>query len=478
MNKLATATAAAAALLIVGLPPVFGMLTEAQVRARVAEISRSGLLTAEIRSYERGWFGGLAKIDLALAPQYAAQLAAASAAGRASWLGGLADRTAPLEVELGHGPVAFLDGVHFGLSRMTARLDPALAAVANLERRLNVPHLLAFRGRTGFFGKLSFDADVPPVDLDLASIRVRFSGALLDGTLAGKKLAAHARADRLEVASAIGGVTLEGASADIDNEILSRYRLPGNAGFAIRSLSIVGAPRGANPALDVAGLRVDSTVALGDADLLDVRASFRLDSASADGAEVVDASVGIAFRKLDAAALDAYATALRGRATGGAASPDEALRTLQPAIARLLVAGPSVALDPVSFRYDGEPFAGRAEILTNAAALASALTPNGAVDFGDPVTLLRLFDGSAEVDVSKKLAQQLTQLAIQARYANDATTTPDQQRRFAEASAVLALAALAGQGLLEDTGEGYRSALRVRNGGVTVNGAVLPLSVP
>jgi hypothetical protein len=165
---------------------------------------------------------------------------------------------------------------------------------------------------------------------------------------------------------------------------------------------------------------------------------------------------------------------MRGRATSAAAAPDAVLRELAPAIERLLAAGPSVMLDPVHFLYDREPFTGRVEIVTNTSALAA----NGTVDFEDPATLLRLFDGAADIELSKKLAQQLAQLAMQAQYANDPTMTPEQQQRFAEASSGLALAALAGQGLLEDTGEAYRSALRVTNGSVSVNGTVLPFSVP
>ncbi len=231
MNKATNVAAAAAALLIVGLPPVLGLITEAQVRARTAEVSQSGVWTADVRSFERGWFGGRAKIDLALSPDYARRLAAANAASGAPELGSLLGRTAPLDVEFAFGPIAILDGVHFGLSKMVARLDRNVAAVTSLEQSLNVPHLFEFRGRASFLGTLTFDADVPPIEVAADSARVQFSGALLAGTLAGKRLAANARVDRFEFSSPTGVFTVENAAANVDNELRSRYVSAGQRGF-------------------------------------------------------------------------------------------------------------------------------------------------------------------------------------------------------------------------------------------------------
>jgi uncharacterized protein YdgA (DUF945 family) len=475
MNKLANVLAALAVVLIVGLPPVLGIVTEAQLRARAAEISQSGVLTADVRSFERGWFRGRAKLDLALAPEYARRLGAANAAVGVAELGPLIGRTAPLDVELAFGPVAFLDGVHFGLSRMIARLDQGVAQVANLERALDVRYLFEFRGRTGFLGALHFDADVPPVDVAADTASVRFSGAVLAGALAGSHLVATGRVTAFELSSRTGSFTVENAILEIDNEIRSRYVLPGSAGFSIQRVSIVDAQReaGANTALEVAGLRLSSVVEESNG-LLDAQATLVLASALVEGTAIADARAGIALRNIDAAALETYAASARTLGPSATADPGAGLRDLRPAIERALGAGPSVTLDPVSFSYEGEPFTARVEIMTNPAALPAGAT----LDFENPGTLLTLLDGAAEVDVSKELTQRLARVVMQAQLARDPTMSPEQRRLFAEVQSGLILVTLVSQGFLTDAGRSYRTELRVTDGAVTVNGAALPFSVP
>jgi hypothetical protein len=70
MNKLIVAALAVLALLLLGVPRVLGSITEARVRERVAAIDASGIVSADVTSYDRGWFGSTAKIALGLAPQY------------------------------------------------------------------------------------------------------------------------------------------------------------------------------------------------------------------------------------------------------------------------------------------------------------------------------------------------------------------------------------------------------------------------
>lgn len=472
MNKLAYAAAAVVALLIVGLPPVVGRITEAQVRARVADLAQSGVWTAEVRSFERGWFRGRAKIDLGLSPDYLANLQTANTA-RGMPFGTLLGESAPLDVVFAYGPIAILDGAHFGLSKMVATLDPDSAAVASLQQSLGVAHLFEFRGRTGFLGKIAFDADVPPIDLPMAETRVRFSGALIDGTFAGDHLVANGRIDRFEFSSPTGVFTVESVLGRIDNEIRSQYVLPGTAGFSIAKISIVDAARSASPVFDAADLHVDSVVSLDESkNLLGVQATYTLESAFVDGTQIVDASLGMAFRNLDVAALETYGATLRGLAVN--TDPGAALRELGPAIERALAAGPSVTLDPVRFTFNGEMFTARLEIVTNTAALPAA----GALDLEDPATLLALFDSAADVEVSKTLAQQMAALAMRMQYANDAGVPPEQLKFLVEAQSGLLLVALVGQGILTDTGERYRAELRVEGGVMTMNGTQLPFSVP
>src|SRR5690554_4513063 len=78
MNKPAIALGGALAVALLGLPPVLGMMTESQVAQRVESLRGHPLVTAELESFDRGWFGSRARIGFGLSPAYAAQLAAST----------------------------------------------------------------------------------------------------------------------------------------------------------------------------------------------------------------------------------------------------------------------------------------------------------------------------------------------------------------------------------------------------------------
>lgn len=469
MRRVAVFAVAAVVLLFVGLPPVLGMLTESQVAGRVAALDASGVLKASLRSYERGWFRSRARIAIELAPQFIARLDALGAAGGVPSFAGTLDRRTPIEVEIAHGPLAILDGVHFGWSKIVARLDPRSGGVAGLERTLGVPYVFEFRGRTDFRGGVTFDAELPPIDLTIEGARVEFSGAALAGTFAAGRLVGNGHLERFELTSPPGGFAIRNVRAATDTEIRSAYALPGDSSLSIEKISIVDAARGPSPVFDVDNVRIASKIGIDPSGaLLDVHATYDVDSVFVDGTRVADASLGLAIDKLDAAALEAYLDAARTEASGQGPSAER-----KSALERALVAGPSLVLDPVRFRVNEEPFTARGEVAANPAALP----PAGTFDPEDPAAVLPALRSVVTVDVSKKLAHEIAVLATELRY-GDGSLAQEQGRLLAEAQAGLILVTLVGQGILEDAGETYRAELRLADGALTLNGSPLPFALP
>ena len=468
MNKILLAVVALVAVLLLAAPRALGTLTEARVRERVAAINDNGVIVAEVKSFNRGWFGSTAKIEFGLSPGYIAQLAAS---GRpADALG----RRAIVAVDFAHGPVAVQKGVHFGWSTMVARFDPEMAGLAEIEQALGVPYIFEFRGRTGFGGGVAFDADVPPMDVPAAGAQFKFSGATLDGSYVGNQLVSNARVESFEVASPTGNFTLRNLRAKTDLEFLSQNLAPGNAELSIDSLSAMDPLQGSKPVFEADQLKVTSGMSRNAAGtLLDMQMTYGLHRVRVADSEVTDAALGFAAHDIDALAFQHYSQTVRQVGTSTTPpDPQTALAALAPDIERALAAKPSLVIDPIRFKYNGEPFEGRAEITTD----PTKLPPGGVAGF-DPSVILRLVNSNADVKLSKPLARQLVALAAEMQFRGDPRMPPEQLKYMADAQAGLMLVQLVGQGFLVEDGEVYRAALRYVSGALTLNDKPLPFGL-
>lgn len=465
MNKLAIVAAVLLALILLASPGVVGSMTETRVRARVAAIDASDTASAEVKSFDRGWFRSSAKIELRFLPDNVSQFVGPA---------GNPFGTIPIVVEFAHGPIAVLDGVHFGWSKMVAHADPAAPGVAELQQTLGVPYVFEFRGRTSYIGGMSFDADAPPFELPIDEALLTFSGATLAGTFAAQQLEANAQVNSVDFTSPTGIFAVRGLHTSVDNELRSQYVMPGKATLSIEHVAISDGSRGGMPVFEAANLRVASDTTLDSAGvLLDVRIDYDLDSMRVTESEVTAATLGMAMRNLDVAALEAYAVAASDAARSGA-DPSTITAALGPHIERALRAGPSLTLDPIRFRFDAEPFEGRVELSTNTARLP----PAGAIDLDNPLLVLGLLNTDAEVRLSKALAQKLAMLVAQLQLGSDGSMPPDQLEYMVEAQSGLMLTMLVGQGVLIEDGDAYRSSLKFTDGALTLNGNPLPFGLP
>jgi uncharacterized protein YdgA (DUF945 family) len=459
MPKLAIATIVLLAVVLFALPGAVGFMTEAQVAERVAAIDASPRLAAELRSFDRGWFASTARIELRVVPDSTA--AAAAAAGTPLGVFG----TLPIVVELAHGPIAVRDGVHFGWSRMAARPDMDAPGVAELTDFTGAPYLFEFRGRTNYLGGMRFDADAPPFEAPLDEALLSFSGGTLAGTFAGRALTADAQVGSVSVSSPTGVFALRGVQASIDGELRSRYLMPGVGSLTIESIS-AGTSQSAAPLFEAKALRFRSNVELDSAnELIEMQASYDVESARIDAHEVTSGALGVEVRNLDAAAVEAYAAA-----SADAADPQAFVSSLGPILERALRPGPSLTLDPIRFRYDGEPFDGRIELTANTAKLP----PAGTLHVDNALMLLGLLDAKAELRLSRVLAGQLAELSARMQLGSDPSVPPDQLEYMAEAQSRLMLSMLIGQGVLVEDGDSYRSTVDYTDGALTLNGNTLP----
>lgn len=459
MKKTAVAVLAIVVLVLLALPQGFGRLTENQVKARVAGLDR-GAWSVEITSYERGWFRSHAVLDVALNQSYAGGLTGPGSALDGAQL----DGHLPVSIDVAHGPIAVLDGVHFGWSKVVARADRSAPQVAALEQRLGVPQLFEFRGRTGLLGETTFDGEVAKFELPLDEESLRFSGASFAGTVRGNRLTSKGHVEAVELSSPLVALTMHGLRAAVDADILSRAIPIGTSSVEIDGISMTSELPGGFP-FDASDLKLGWNAALdGSGALVGIDTSYDVASLTVESVKVTDASIGVGFHNVDLGAYEAY----RQAAEDFLQSQDP--EALQSAVARLIASKPTLTLEPVRLLADGELFEARLDLTPNERAAADF-----PAIFADPLGLASAFDGSAQIDISRRLAERIAQQALRMQLAGDPSMTAEQLDQMVTAQSGMVLLMLAGQGIVETSGTGYRAKIELADGELTLNGRPMPL---
>jgi uncharacterized protein YdgA (DUF945 family) len=473
MRKRVPIVIVAIVIVLLCLPLITGMLTESHVRERLAAMSSNPVMTAELQSYDRGWFSSTARIDIGVSPQYLAQMQAGAPPPGIDFL----SRRLPVLVEFAHGPLAIRDGAHFGMSKVVAHPDPDAPITTSLREQYGMPYLFEFRGRAGFGGGLDFDADVPPVDHSEGGNELAFSGLQVDGSLDGDRLIARASIASLDYSNPFASAVVDAVRTDADYEFRTGDLALGSFDLTIERIVVSSGLLGTEPLFNATGLKFSSDIGIDDAGAdLHLGAYYGAEAVAAAGRFMLtDADVGMAVGELDAAAMQQYYAIMRRTASASAADAEQMLTELAPVIDRLLEGGPSLRLDPIRFSLDGEPLSANILIETDPAALPA----NGGYDIGDPALWLAYATLQAEANVSKALATTLAaQFARTQLAAFGGAAAGDDLDAMAEAQAGFLLVTLAGQGLIIDTGDAYTTTVRFEAGQLTVNGTAVPLGLP
>ncbi len=446
-----------AVVFLVALPPVFGMLTESAVRKRAESLRDEGRLLVTVETFDRGWFTSRAVLSIEPDPT-----------GDRRWqtLTGFV-RPMTVVVDFKHGPLSVHDGLFFGFSELRARP----AAAPNGEP-IDAPFDFDFRAQTSFGGSVNFAAEVRPFDSAGEGFAVSFSGGRLHGTLSGPRLHAVLDADALQYTQDTTTYSLFRVRASADTERTNERLMPGTITLEIDRMAMDVREAERKTLFDVRALVVESSTAL-DRSREHLGGKWRVELGRlrlADGTEIGGARLDAAAERLDVAALDAYSAAAARAAENGTPLADE----VEPALLRLLAAGPTASIDALHFEIDGEPFDASVRATTDAAALP----PAGAADLRDPALWAAVLGIRAEITVAKSLADKAAVAiakSILGQRMEDGESMPGPSlEALARTQAGLAIAVLSAQGLLEETDDLYRTVVQLEDGRLNVNGQSLP----
>lgn len=474
MKKLGIVVIALAVCLL-GLPPVLGSIGRSQVEARIATINANELMAIDVLSYERGLYSSRAVLEIGMNPVYVARLEAASGGdGVGPGLSLLTDNELTVIVDIAHGPVAIADGVHFGLTRLHAYPDPEAAGNQALQQQLGMGSLFDFRGRVGYGGTLHFDLDVSAVDYADELSVFAMAPLAVTGSFDGRRIVTDSSLDSLYYGLGPIAMTLSDLRGEGDNEFLTTNVALGTFDIDIANATVVNELDATTPLFEAQDVTFKSDVDVdANGELLDGSLEYTVASArTSNDMSVADGRLRLSLSNLDAAAIQDYVDVTNRYAAMPSADPEAMLDEMLPILQRMLAAGPSLSIDPISFVLDGEPFVTTVRVDSDAAALPQA----GSFDLEDPSLWLDVLTLDAQAAVSKPLAETLAVRFVSMQLGGQGMP-PAQAEQMARAQAGFMIVTLVSQGMLVDDGDNYTAALRFTNGALTLNGNPLPFGL-
>jgi uncharacterized protein YdgA (DUF945 family) len=481
---------------LLGMPPVVGLFTEDRLAARTLAIEEQtdNGYQLEIIEFDGGWFNSSARINASLNEELIEQIAAAAISddNPSSVLMGavvrsLLTRSLPLAIDFGHGPLTFANGLQFGLVSTTIRPDPESDGMADILEALDVEYLFELRTLTKLDGSSTFEAEVPPIDVDFPAGQVAFSGFMSDGNFDFRQrhLAGSGVINSIQVdAGATGVINIEDVSLQTDMTGITPGMWLGDAMAEIGAVSSNGVGPGGPFNLTVAraGASFDTTLDE-DTELVTIEGKYYLDSLfsnSATGDEdlrLTDVNFDFTMRDFSMQALQEYYDYSRQIVVSPETAPP-IFPGIENIVYLTLVSSPSIAIGPLNFLWDDQPFEAQVLLSIN----GSEVPERDAYNMFDLPLLIRAITVEGSTAMSNDIAQLLATEAAQYQIRSNAAAAGNQiaeqdVHAMAQSQSLGMLYALVAQGLLAQTEEGYSSELLFVNGELTVNETIVPLGL-
>ena len=492
MSKPVAAIAVVAAVAVIGIPPVIGAFAEQRIMAQAERIESMSDSTYnfEVLDYEGGWFSSRARVQASLGEDYVEQIVDMvneedniSAALTAMMIQSFLGRSMPLEIELGHGPVMFNDGLRFGILSAVIRMDSETEGLSDLLETLDIPYLFEVHTLTGVTGVSSFTGEIPPIDVTDDNAEISFSGLNIEGgyDFRSRRIDSVGTVEYLRAnAPGIGTAAIENVRLTADVTGYSPMLWLGEAGTEVGSVTIDGdGPEGPfSLAMTEAGVLFDTAID-DSGELVTIEGSYYVDSLTGpEGFDLADARFELGLHDFSREALEEYYAYSRLVATSPRTAPP-LIPGIQDMLYLTLVTSPTIQIGPATFLWQGEPFDADLHIDID----GSDLPPRDQFNMLNIRLLTSAIKITGFTDMSPEMAETLAAESVKYQLRSGAERAGNQipendLTRMAEAQAIGMLLGLVAQGIIVESDTGYRSDLLFENGELTVNGAVLPIGLP
>jgi len=487
---------AVVAAVLLGMPPVVGFFTENSLAARTQAIEEQSdnSYQLEMIEYDAGWFNSSARINASLSEELIEQIAAAaindddpSSVLMGAVVRGLLTRSLPMVIDFGHGPLTFTNGPQFGLVSTTIRPDPESNGMPEILEALGVDYLFELRTLTKLGGGSTFEAEVPPIDMNFPAGQVMFSGLTSEGNFNFRQrhLAGSGVIDSVLIdAGPAGIIDIENVALQTDVTGFAPGLWLGDALAEIGAISSNGVGPGGpfDVTISRAGFGFDTNLDE-ETEFVTIEGKYYLDSLLSDSAtgeqdlRLTDVAINFAMRDFSIEALQEYYDYSRQIAISPETAPP-----IFPGIENMLyltlVSSPTIAIGPINFLWDDQPFEALVELRID----GSEVPERDAYNMFDLPLLIRAVtvEGSTAMsnDIAQLLATEAARYQIRSNAAAGGNRIAEQDlEAMAQSQSLGMLYALVAQGLLAQTEDGYSSDLLFLNGELTVNETIIPLGM-
>jgi uncharacterized protein YdgA (DUF945 family) len=489
------------AALLVGTPAVIGPVLESELRDAVVQADASALYDVSVESYDRGLFGADGQLKLTLGEPYLEMLEASMRADMES--AELDPQTVdaaiaqtrevfstPLTIdfEASHGIVTRLSGTRLGLTTIRISADPQLGPDGSFVDLLGTEGPIEGLAHVTVGGDVDFSASVPAgaltdQDQSFEYSDVRLAGHFdrsdgrLEFTLAMDEMAMNDGSDsgamrgmsaRYDVRQFDGALWIGSGRMDIASFTFDVFDPNAPAGRQQSRVSIDGLAVAADSAVDPGGETMSATIEYSIDAFSGMAMSGRL-------------RMPITLSSLDVGAIRAYAELVtdaplelmdqRG---------DDVPEALIPIAELLLQNSPAMRIGPGRLELDEEAVNVDIAVALNGERFQQA----GFDGLAQLSALGTLVTGSADLDVTRGLAEQIAEQVLSGRIAVAMAAqapadgpTDEQIAAIAQQQVPVMLGQLAAQRLIVETDTGYKSSLALQPDGISLNGMTVPLQM-
>ena len=472
MNK-PLLTGASVTLVALGVTPYFiGTSVHENVNAAVSEINQQAVYSAEVLSYDKGWFSTTAEIKLAV--DFQALINAQNVDPADIPMEENPGVTATLVAH--HGPVYFGDGLGLGRVHYTVSIDgDELREYVQWDGQQPI---YRHEGVVGLFGGLNYTDVIPALSAtsEEEGFTLLFSGYAGEAEPDGDHTLYTSSGESLSISADEFSMEMKNLSMDLSYEgnLLAAVKgdvFESEVKALVESIKITGVSVGETVQMENIALITDTDVNE-STNTANIYVEYAIDNLVGPEFEATDMVLGVAINNLDIQFIKAYQDfSNTSLLTPAEEVPAKMMEFIEANLLSQLKAEPELNITKLKATLPEGSFNAHA----NTKLVGINALPSTMEDVAYWVTHLL---ADAQITADKAFAQNMasgymmSQLMATPQAQN---MTPEELQAAVEQQTPMMLSTFAQQGLIKETEKGYETKLTLKNGEASVNGTPIPL---